>query len=53
MNNINRKELESSLKSWLEYETKGLKKKFDKNTPIFSYNDVLEFIDYFRGKEDE
>ncbi len=31
-----------TLNDWLDSETQGLKKGFDKNALIFSYNDILD-----------
>ena len=37
-----------SIGEWLLLdETKGLKKNFDKNKPLFSYNDTVEILNKF------
>ena len=34
-----------TLKDWLKKNTQGLKKDFDKNALVFSYNDILEITE--------
>ncbi len=37
-------EVKQVIEEWLDDETAGLKKGFDKNTLIFSYNDITEIL---------